>query len=157
MSGDPRVFKVLTALWVTVTNHAGDATFTAQIAQIQPVERAEDGLHAGPLEVHEVAWESDTAPEKLIRWRKKSRLKLAMGALNFNLFWFWTAESATHTSQGPGMGWKGYGIGWRLRPLAPRVEFDLEVIDATHVKSVTKTCFIDFDSNNQITDFGFLD
>jgi len=156
MMGDSRVFKELTALWVTVENRGPDAVFTAQVRGIHPVERAEDGLRSGPRRVDNVAWEHTTSPDQLIRWRKSSRLKLAQGSESEELFWFWTAESATWTDQGD-KGWRHYGIGWRLKPLAARVEFDLEVLDVTHQDAETRRCYINFGDNNRIEDFGFLE
>ena len=150
------MFKQLTALWVTVENHAEDAVFTAQIRGIHPVVRAEDDLDAGPRDVDEVAWEHTTKPENLIRWRKRARLKLAQGSEDWQLFWFWTAESSTWTDQGD-QGWQHYGIGWRLKPKSQRVEFDLEVIDTTHQHAETRRCFIEFGSANRIEEFGFVD
>lgn len=156
MMRDPRIFKVITSVWVTVENNGDDAVFRARVRGIEPVARAEDGLRLGPRNVDQVAWEHTTDPEHLIRGGHHARLKLAAGSESFELFWFWTAESATWTDQGD-RGWRHYGIGWRFKPLAERVEFDLEVSNVTHSRSESRRCFLDFGARNRIERFGFLD
>jgi hypothetical protein len=154
LRGDSRGFKGLSSVWVTIENHARDAVFTALVKNVRPVIRAEDGFKPDSYEVPDIPWENSTAAELMIRWGKSARLKLALGSESWQLFWFWSVESPTYTEHADG--WRDhYGVGWRLKPLAETIEFDLHVIDTTHKHREIRPCLIRIGERSRIEEFSF--
>lgn len=142
-----RTYSDLTNVWIEVENEGKTVgVFSAQIRGVTPVER-EDGHRVESVDVDEVAWEHVLDPDCGIRPGKRARLKVATVAQRPPIFWFWTARSATWSPS-------GHGIGWRLRPLYPIVEFNLEVL--TPGEPEKRRCQMEF-QDGQLVSFGFVD
>lgn len=139
-----KVFRGVRALWVEVANHGRVAEFSARIPPTEvSASQLETGETVNVIQVYDVAW------EQTVDWRRDlgvGRLRLANVAVGEEgqgtIFWFWTAENVTWNRD-------EHGVGWRLRPLSPVIEFPLVVTNLTDRKSLTRLCRITF------TDEGF--
>ena len=134
---DGRLFRGITMLWVSIDNLGPDATFTAQIRGIEPVKQLETGRLLGPRNADDVAWESTTEAEQMIRRGKRARLRL--GAASRDPFCFWILGPKNETWAPTGYQW-----GWRLVPVTDQVIFKLYVLHIESGHAEVRDCALDF-------------
>jgi hypothetical protein len=144
-------FEDRTLLWVDVENSGVEAEFASRFLNIRGAQKFQASGSVSNYS-HPVAWE-DTGDRKMkIGYLNRARLLVAWSFRHPPTFWFVTPGTAAWA---PG---QAHQHGWVLQPADPGgVAFDLQVVNETERKAITKRARIEFGDDGSVAVFTLSD